>query len=58
MGISVQIMDSNELKFQEAFNGYNVKSFSNDISYKFPDTGDLNLEKALINNEITGILYD
>jgi hypothetical protein len=58
MGIAVQVLDSDELKFQEAFSGYNVKSFPNDISYKFPDTGDLNLERALINNEVTGILYD
>lgn len=58
MGISVRIMDTNETKFQEAFDGYNVKSFSNDVAYKFPDTGSQNLEKALINNEVSGIFYD
>jgi hypothetical protein len=51
-------MDASESKFQEAFDGYNVRSYSNDIAYKFPDTGDQNLEKALINNEVGGIFYD
>jgi hypothetical protein len=51
-------LDADELKFQKAFDGYNAKSFPNDIAYKFPDIGDVKLEQMLINNEVTGILYD
>jgi hypothetical protein len=58
MGISVNIMDTNETKFRESFSGYNVKSFTNDIDYRFPEVEDINLERSLINNETSGIFYD
>lgn len=64
LGLSVKVFTDNKFAFDVQFEGYQTKSWSSNVRYKFPKTNKLNnfksssLERALINKEISGLLYD